>query len=181
MGFALMVTPVATANAQFSVGLGLGGVFLQGDAGDAYGSGWLVGLFGAYRFGDGQSPVSVRLDLMHSEHKVQESLVNAGAPSDLKLKNNYGLAYLVVHILPPEKSAIDLYFGGGGGFVGINESAGGQSISSTEAALSGLFGIAIPVGGGNIRIFAEGKWVTIFTEGGSTNVIPVEAGVAIGF
>lgn len=179
LGFALLVNPIATANAQFSVGLGVGGTFLTGDAGDSFKTGWIVDLIGDYRFGEGQSPVSVRLDIMYGENNLNAP---SGSSADGKLKNTFGLAYVLVHILPPETSSVDLYFGGGGGFVsGKFTSSGFSSDSETDGALSGIFGIGLPVGGGNIKIFFEGKWVTIFTEGSSTNVIPATAGASIAF
>ncbi len=177
LGFALLAAPVATAKAQFGLGIFGGAGVLTGDVGDVFKTGWLAGIYGNYRFGEGQSPVGVRLDIMYGENNGKESVLPG-----FKLKNTYALAYLLVHILPPETSSVDLYFGGGGGFVsGKVSGGGGSSESQTDGALSGIFGVGIPVGGGNIKIFFEGKWVTIFTEGSSTNIIPAEAGVAIGF
>ena len=175
LGFALLAAPVSTAKAQFGLGI-FGGVgILTGDIGRGFKTGWLAGVYGNYRFGEGQSPIGVRLDIMYGEN-------NGEGPFDNKLKNTYALAHLLVHILPPETSSVDLYFGGGGGFVSRKISASGSSSESrTDGALSGIFGVGIPVGSGNIKVFFESKWVTVFTDGGSTNIIPVEAGIAIGF
>jgi hypothetical protein len=181
-GLGLLMAPLSTANAQFGVGLFVGYAMPTGDLGDNVKSGFLAGIYGAYRFGGGESAAAVRLDIMYGENDEQPP--SSGSPSTTlgKLKLTYFLGYLVVHILPPEKSSVDLYFGGGGGFV--SGSSSGSSLfpdeSSTDGALSGLFGIAIPVGN-TLQIFFEGKWVTVFTEGGSSNIIPAEAGVALSF
>ena len=177
LGFTLLAAPVSTANAQFGLGIFGGAGVLTGDIGKAFKTGWLAGVYGNYRFGEGQSPVGVRLDIMYGENNGKESVLPG-----FKLKNTYALAHLLVHILPPETSSVDLYFGGGGGFVSKKISAfGSSSESQTDGALSGILGVGIPVGSGNIKVFFESKWVTVFTDGGSTNIIPVEAGVAIGF
>ena len=179
----MLAAPLSTANAQFGVGLFVGGSFLTGDVGEGFKSGFLAGVYGSYRFGGGESATSVRLDIMYGENSEKEP--SSGSPSttvDGKLKLTYFLGYLVIHILPPETSKVDLYFGGGGGFV--SRKITGSSLipdqSATDGALSGLFGVAIPVGN-TIRVFAEGKWVTIFVDGGSQNIIPAEAGVEISF
>ena len=181
LGFAMLAAPVSTAKAQFGLGIFGGAGILTGDIGEDFKTGWLAGVYGKYRFGEGQSPLGVRLDIMYGENNAEDAVATPFL-TDRKLKNTYALAHLLVHILPPETSSVDLYFGGGGGFVSSKISVSGTSSESqTDGALSGLFGVGIPVGSGNIKVFFEGKWVTVFTDGGSTNIIPVAAGVAIEF
>ena len=180
LGFAMLVAPVSTAKAQFGLGIFGGAGILTGDIGKGFKTGWLAGVYGNYRFGEGQSPLGVRLDIMYGENNAEDAVATPFL-TDRKLKTTYVLAHLLVHILPPETSSVDLYFGGGGGAVSLKETFSGGSVSDTKGALSGIFGVGVPVGSGNIKVFFEGKWVTVFTDGGSANIIPVEAGVAIGF
>ncbi len=179
MGLAMLVAPVSTARAQapLSVSIFGGGVFPTGSLGDALKTGWIVGANLDHRFSGGRSPVSVRLDLAYGS----SSFENFGGNLDLKLNSFYGMAYALLHpnIGQSDQSSMDLYVGGGGGFV--NESLGGPDAgggsSTTNGALSGVVGGAAPIG--SIFLFFEGRWVLIFSEGSTGSVFPVVAVIRI--
>ena len=178
MGLALLAAPVSTASAQgLSISIFGGGVFPTGDIGDVVKTGWIVGANVDKRFSEGRSPVSVRLDLAYGS----SSFESFGTSLDLKLNSFYGMAYALLHpnIGQSNQSSMDLYVGGGGGFV--NESLGGPDAvggsSTTNGALSGVVGGAAPIG--SIFLFFEGRWVLIFSEGSTGSVFPVVAGVRI--
>ena len=179
MGLALLAAPVSTASAQgLSISIFGGGVFPTGDIGDAVKTGWIVGANVGKRFSEGRSPVSVRLDLAYGS----SSFESFGTSLNLKLNSFYGMAYALLHPnigQAGDKATVDLYVGGGGGFVNGKCSGAdcGGSSSSTDGALSGIAGGAAPIGG--VYLFFEGRWVLVFTEGTSTNLFPVVAGVRI--
>jgi len=204
MGLAVLVAPVSTANAQLApitLGIFVGGVFPTGDAGDLVSTGWLVGAHVAYRFGEGRSPVGLRLDLSYGSSNFKNVATGSSAAVDGKMNNFYGLAYAVLHPnigQDTDKAQMDIWVGGGGGFV--NTSFSGSDTEgnipsgcspvdgitcveafpgSTDGALSGIVGGSAPIGG--IYLYFEGRWVLVFTEGTSTNMFPVVAGVRIPF
>lgn len=187
MGLALLVAPVSTASAQFapwSVSIFGGGVFPTGDIGDAVNTGWLVGANGDFRFSEGRSPVSVRVDIAYGSSTFKDD-PNLTTQLDLKLNNLYAFAYALLHPnigQAEDRATVDIYVGGGGGFV--NSKLGGSDApsgisSETDGALSGIVGGAAPIGG--VYLFFEGRWVLIFSEGTSQNLFPVVAGLKIPF
>ncbi|MCZ6755887.1 MAG: hypothetical protein O7E49_11290 [Gemmatimonadetes bacterium] len=194
MGLAVLVAPVSTANAQQSpitIGIGVGGVFPTGDAGTVLNTGWLVDGHVAYRFAGGQSPVGLRFDLSYGSSSFKDFGVGAITSFEAKQNNIYGIAYAMLHPnigQGGDKATLDIWVGGGGGFVnskcsGVDCDAFGTTedptgtASSTDGALSGVVGGAAPIGG--LYLFFEGRWVLIFTEGTSTNLFPVVFGVRI--
>ena len=185
MGLAVLVAPASTANAQMSpitLGIGVGGVFPTGAVGDSVNTGWLVDAHVAYRFGEGKSPVGLRLDLAYGSSSAKDDPNTIGS-DDRKLNNFYGIVYAMLHpnIGQSDKASMDIWVGGGGGFV--SSSCSGEDCpedsSGTNGALSGIVGGAAPIGG--VYLFFEGRWVLIFTEGSSQNLFPVVAGVRIPF
>ena len=182
MGLALLAAPVSTASAQsLSVSIFGGGVFPTGEIGDDINTGWMVGANVDHRFGEGRSPVSVRLDLAYSSSSAKDLGTGSLAAIDAKANNIYGMVYALLHpnIGQSNQSSMDLYVGGGGGFV--NESLSGPDAvggsSTTNGALSGVVGGAAPIG--SIFLFFEGRWVLIFSEGSTGSVFPVVAGIRI--
>ncbi len=197
LGAVLALTMVvSTASAQmapFNVGIFVGALFPSGElsgttdlsSGDiAVSTGWVAGASGDYRFNGGTSPISVRLDLAYSSSSVRDDPNQPQIPIDGKLNNIYGMAYLLIHPNIGQadgQAKMDLYAGGGGGFV--NTSLSGSTFSgapsSTDGALSAVVGGAAPIGG--VYLFFEGRWVVVFSEGTSLNLFPVVAGVRIPF
>ena len=185
MGLAVLLAPVSTANAQQSpmtIGIGVGGVFPTGDIGDVVNTGWLVDGHVAYRFGGGQSPVGLRLDLSYGSSSAKDFGIGSQTSVDAKMNNFYGIAYAMLHPnigQAGDKATMDIWVGGGGGFV--NTSFSGSDASGiegeTNGALSGVLGGAAPIGG--LYLFFEGRWVLVFTEGTSQNLFPVVFGVRI--
>ncbi len=187
MGLAVLVAPVSTASAQaLSISIFVGGVFPTGELGDEVNTGWLVGGNVDYRFSEGRSPVSLRLDLAYGSSSVKDF----GTPVDLKFNNIYAIGYALLHPnigQGGDKATMDLYVGGGGGFVQSSvggsdaealKAALGDDLKKTNKALSGVVGGAAPIGG--VSLFFEGRWVLIFPEGGgSESLFPVVAGVRI--
>ena len=129
------------------------------------------------------------MDLGYGSSSFEDFGVGSTGSFDLKLKNLYGLAYALLHpnIGQSDKASVDLYVGGGGGFVRSSFSGsdsegtgpGGEELfpSETNGALSGVVGGSAPVGG--IRLFFEGRWVLIFFEDNSESLFPVVAGITI--
>jgi hypothetical protein len=188
MGLAVLVAPVSTANAQLApitLGVYVGGVFPTGEIGDEVNTGWLVGAHVAYRFSDGRSPVGLRLDLSYGSNSAKNT--GGGSSSgtiDAKMNNFYGLAYAVLHPnigQDTDKAQMDIWVGGGGGFVSTSFSGSdAEGIEGeTNGALSGILGGAAPIGG--MYLYFEGRWVLVFTEGTSQNLFPVVFGVRIPF
>ncbi len=183
MGLAMLAAPVSTASAQaLSVSIFGGGVFPTGDVGELIKTGWIVGANVDHRFGGGKSPVSVRLDLAYGSSSFEDFGVGSAGSFDLKLNNIYGLVYALLHpnIGQSDKASVDLYVGGGGGFVRSSfsgSSADDTDVSETNGALSGVVGGSAPVGG--IRLFFEGRWVLVFFEDASESLFPVVAGITI--
>jgi hypothetical protein len=185
MGLAVLVAPVSTANAQMSpitVGIGVGGVFPTGDIGDVVNTGWLLDGHFAYRFAGGQSPVGLRFDLSYGSSSFKDFGVGSQTSVDAKMNNIYMIAYAMLHPnvgQGGDKATLDIWVGGGGGFVSTSFSGSDASgiEGTTDGALSGVVGGAAPIGG--LYLFAEGRWVLIFTEGSSQNLFPVVFGVRI--
>ena len=188
MGLAVLVAPVSTVNAQLApitLGVYVGGVFPTGDIGDVVNTGWLVGAHVAYRFSEGRSPVGLRLDLSYGSSSFKDLGSGSSTGSvDAKLNNFYGLAYAVLHPnigQDTDKAQMDIWVGGGGGFVSSSFSGSDASgiEGTTDGALSGIVGGAAPIGG--VYLYFEGRWVLVFSEGTSQNLFPVVAGVRIPF
>lgn len=198
MGLAVLVAPVSTVNAQLApitLGVYVGGVFPTGAIGNEVNTGFLVGAHVAYRFSDGKSPVGLRLDLSYGSSSFKDVATGSQTSVDAKMNNFYGLAYAVLHPnigQDTDKAQMDIWVGGGGGFV--NSKCSGADCSSTSfvtpedptgtsgstnGALSGILGGAAPIGG--VYLYFEGRWVLIFSEGVSQNLFPVVAGVRIPF
>jgi hypothetical protein len=139
----------------------------------------------AYRFAEGRSPVGLRLDLSYGSSNFKDLGSGSSTGSiDAKFNNFYGLAYAVLHPnigQDTEKAQMDIWVGGGGGFVSSSFSGSdAQGIEGeTNGALSGIVGGAAPIGG--VYLYFEGRWVLVFTEGTSQNLFPVVAGVRIPF
>jgi len=196
IGLAVLMAPVSAASAQMSpwtASVFVGGLFATGDFGDAANTGWLAGASGGYRFGEGRSPVSLRLDLSYSSSSAKDFSTGANPTVDAKFNNIYVLGFALLHPnigQKGDKAVVDLYVGGGGGFVnskcsgadcdvfGTTEDPAGTA-SETNGALAGVVGGAAPIGG--VYLFFEGRWVLVFTSGSSQNLFPVMAGVRIPF
>ncbi len=188
MGLAVLVAPVSTVNAQLApitLGVYVGGVFPTGDIASDINTGWLVGAHVAYRFSGGRSPVGLRLDLSYGSSSAKDDGGGSSTGTiDAKLNNFYGLAYAVLHPnigQDTDKAQMDIWVGGGGGFVSTSFSGvDAEGIEGeTNGALSGVLGGAAPIGG--VYLYFEGRWVLIFSEGVSQNLFPVVAGVRIPF
>jgi hypothetical protein len=165
-----------------TIGIGVGGVFPTGDIGDVVNTGWLVDGHFAYRFAGGQSAVGLRFDLSYGSSSFKDFGVGSQSSIDVKMNNFYGIAYAMLHPnvgQGGDKATLDIWVGGGGGFVSSSFSGSDASgfEGTTDGALSGVVGGAAPIGG--LYLFFEGRWVLIFTEGTSQNLFPVVAGVRI--
>jgi hypothetical protein len=187
MGLAVLVAPVSTVNAQLApitLGIYVGGVFPTGDIGEVVNTGFLVGAHVAYRFSGGKSPVGLRLDLSYGSSSFKDVATGSQSTVDAKMNNFYGLAYAVLHPnigQDTDKAQMDIWVGGGGGFVSSSFSGSDAegAEGETNGALSGVLGGAAPIGG--VYLYFEGRWVLVFSEGTSQNLFPVVAGVRIPF
>ena len=187
MGLAVLMAPVSNASAQMSewtASVFVGGLFATGDFGDEANTGWLAGASGGYRFGEGRSPVSLRLDISYSSSSAVDFATGPDPTVDAKFNNIYALAFALLHPnigQKGDKAVVDLYVGGGGGLVSSKCSGYDCFTTSSESngALAGVLGGAAPIGG--VYLFFEGRWVLVFTEGTSQNLFPVMAGVRIPF
>ena len=187
MGLVLLAAPVSSATAQFapwSVGIFGGGQFLTGDLGDFFNTGWVAGANVDYRFSEGRSPVSIRLDISYGSSSAKDLGTGSSSSIDAKANSIYGFAYALLHPnigQAEDRATVDLYAGGGGGFVNSKCSGSdcGDTSGQTDGALVGVVGGAAPIG--SVYLFFEGRWVLVFAEDQSESRFPVVAGVRIPF
>ena len=52
--------------------------------------------------------------------------------------------------------------------------------NQTKFGINAGAGFTVPVGQGNMRLFGEGRFHNVFTEGGSLNLLPITVGIMFG-
>jgi hypothetical protein len=71
------------------------------------------------------------------------------------------------------------YLIGGLGVYNINFDLAGVD-SETKFGINAGAGFTVPVGQGSTRLFAEGRFHNIFTEGENLNLLPITIGIMFG-
>jgi hypothetical protein len=156
--------PVA-AQARGYIGFGAGASIPIGDFADAAKTGWLGQVMGGVTSANGM--LGGRIDGTYG----QNSFKGTGF-GKLKL---LGVNADVV-ITPGKRPAkAHPYFLAGVGF--YNAKAGGDG--DTKLALNGGLGIQIHAGN-RMDFYAEGRFISVRSEGGSTNFIPITIGLRFG-
>lgn len=168
---AALALSTASAQAQVSVGVGGGVTIPLGDFGDVAKTGWHGLAVVGY---DMPSGLGVRGDFYYGQNKLDIT----GADAKAKLAGGFG------NILYHFKSAgVTPYVLGSIGFMNVKAegSNGGvtASTSSTKIGFGGGAGLQFKAGTDS-HIFVEGRYITINTEGGNTNFIPITVGISFG-
>jgi len=151
-----------------------GGVTLpMGDFGDFFGMGW-QGL-GGVMFGLGNGQIGLRVDGFYGQNGGDEDVVGP----DVKAKFFGGMAGAQFNFGQGAASAIKPYVLGQVGMVNSKVSGpGGSTDGETDLAFGG--GAGINFGLGSMGAFVEGMYVSVQTEGSSSNYIAARFGVRFG-
>lgn len=174
----LSVAGVGGLSAQQGIRIGIGGgvVMPMGDYKNVDKLGWVAGADVTYWLAS--APVGIRGDFEYSQtsHKDQSGVAIGG---NSKLVG--GLAE-IVYAFGTHAAQVRPYVLGGIGYYHLKVKAdvpvlGTIESSESKVGFGGGAGIALKVGSGNTRVFVEGKYVSVRTTGGSTNFIPIRAGI----
>lgn len=178
LGAVLMATAgavPAVAQAKFSVGGGL--TLPLGDFGDAASTGW-HGL-AAVGFQPANLPVGFQVDGMFQRFGVED------APDDFdgNFQVIQGTANVVYTFTTAEESTFHPYLIGGLGLYNFKPT--GDDLTGVVGDASETdFGINAGAGfdfqAGAVGLFVEGRFHNVFSEGESTNFIPITVGIRFG-
>ena len=171
----------STAHAQTPVTFGVGGgVSLPlGDFNDVAKLGFQgTGLVG---FAPANLPVGFRVDGTYMQNKFSDGAV--AAFGDGKDQTIFGTANVVYTFKTAETSRIHPYLIAGGGVYNMKFKPDAPTNTNPEASatkfgVNGGAGFDMAVGAA--KVFLEGRFHNIFTEGSNTNFIPVTIGVKFG-
>ncbi|MBA2459230.1 MAG: outer membrane beta-barrel protein [Gemmatimonadales bacterium] len=147
--------------AQVRFGAGGGPTFILEDGGgtDFHAMGTLA--FG----GSAGRPLSFRVDGMYQLGDAANLLIGTG---------NAVYSFDV-----SEETRFRPYLIGGVGVYNVNPDSD-LADSSTEFGINAGAGFTVPIGQGTTRLFGEARFHNIFTEGSSTNILPITVGVMFG-
>ena len=170
------VASFATANAQgagrASFHLAGGLTMPMGDFGDGFGTGW-QGL-GGVSFGLGGLPFMLRVDGFYGQNNGDEAVTGP----DVKVKMFGGMAGAQFNFgsdVAPVKPYILVQVGMVNSKVEIpNFDTSGE----TDFAFGG--GGGVQFGLGSMNAFVEAQYVSVQTEGSSSNYVPIRVGVRFG-
>jgi hypothetical protein len=166
---------VAQGGAKFSLGGGL--TLPLGNFGDAVGTGF-HGL-AAVGFQPANFPVGIQVDGMYQRLGIDDDPVFGEVDANIQLIQ--GTANAVYKFQTSEETKVRPYIIGG---VGVyNVKATGDDVpdnagSDTEFGINGGAGFDFVAGA--VGVFVEGRFHNVFTEGESTNFIPITVGVRLG-
>ena len=178
LGAVLMATAgAAPAAAQASFSLGGGVTLPLGDFGDAAGTGF-HGL-AAVTFVPSGSPVGIQVDGMYQRLGVDDDPVFGEIDADFQVIQ--GTANAVYTFTTAEESTFHPYLIGGVGL--YNMKLTGDDVpdgidSETDFGINA--GAGFDFRAGAVGLFVEGRFHNVFTEGESTNFIPITVGVRLG-
>jgi hypothetical protein len=175
LGAALMATvgaaPAVAQGAKFSLGGGL--TMPLGDLGDGTGTGF-HGL-AAVSFAPANFPVGIQIDAMYNRFGLENDV-------DGNLRILQGTANAVYRFTTSEDSKIRPYIIGGVGL--YNGKVAGDDIPDEFEESESDFGINGGAGfdfvAGSVGLFVEGRFHNVFTEGESSNFIPITVGIRLG-
>jgi Outer membrane protein beta-barrel domain len=181
LGVIAFAAPVqAQSPVQFSLGGSLG--IPLGDFGDAAKTGWHA-LAGA-TFTPATLPVGIQVDANYSQFSASdEALAALELPEDASVKTRlmFATANAVYNFKTAETSRIHPYIIGGLGV--YNAKPTGDDVddaaeSTTDFGINA--GAGFNVAAGAASLFVEGRFHDIFTDGGSTQFVPLTVGLRIG-
>jgi Outer membrane protein beta-barrel domain len=166
----LLGAPAAHAQAQFSLGGGVG--LPLGDFDDVAKLGWQG--TAAISFAPATMPIGFQLDGSYGEFSDD-------TPADVKSRFVYGTANVVYRFATAAESTFHPYLIGGGGVYDLKPTGDdviGDPGSETEFGVNVGAGFDISAGGASL--FLEGRFHNVFTEGSSTQFIPINVGIRFG-
>jgi len=166
----LLSAPAARAQAQFSIGGGVG--IPLGDFDDFAKMGWQG--TAAVSFAPANMPIGFQIDGNYGQYSDD-------SPLDLKSQFIYGTANAVYRFATAPESTFRPYLIGGGGVYNLKPTGDdviGDPGSETKFGLNAGAGFDIKAGGAGL--FVEGRFHNIFTEGSDTQFIPINVGVRLG-
>jgi hypothetical protein len=178
LALGLLVAPAAHAQgAQFSLGGGLG--VPLGDFDDAAKLGWHG--TAAVTFVPTGWPVGIQLDGAYQQYSLEDGTV----PGFDDLKNRFiqGTANVVYTFSTSPESTFRPYLIGGGGvynskLTGADDPGDVLPGGETDFGVNG--GAGFNFGAGGASLFIEGRFHSVFTEGSSTQFIPITLGIRFG-
>jgi opacity protein-like surface antigen len=168
----LSLAGVGSLAAQQGIRVGIGGGLLMplGDYKTADKMGWLLGADATYWLAG--APVGIRIEGDYSQTSHKSTFITSG-----NSKIFGGLAE-VVYAFGTKADQLRPYIMGGIGYFNFKESASGSSES--KVGFGGGAGVALKVGTGSTRVFAEARFTSVSTSGGSTTFLPIRAGLRFG-
>ena len=159
---------VHAQHVRLSVG---GGVIVPtGDYADADQAGWHV--LGKLDLAIPKSPVGLRIDGVYgrSSHR-------SGVDGTATLTG--GLVDIVWHV-PMGAPIVKPYLLAGGGVYHVETSIPSVSFSTSQTNFTLAGGVGVSFEAGPMRLFVEGRYVSVRASSGSTNFVPVTAGITMG-
>lgn len=181
LGAVLMVSvgtvpAVAQGGAKFSLG---GGVTLPlGDFGDAVGTGF-HGL-AAVSFVPTGFPLGIQIDGMYQRFGTEDDPLLGDLDANFRILQ--GTANAVYKFQTSEETKVRPYLIGGVGL--YNGKLSGDDIPDSFEESETDFGINAGAGfdfqAGAVGLFVEGRFHNVFSDGESTNFIPITLGVRLG-
>jgi hypothetical protein len=167
---ALCVVAVRPATAQsIRWGVGAGLLMPMGDYGDLDKLGFTGGLGGTYNLPGG---VGIRADVSYGTTGEKSGV------SDHSTNIMGGMASVVYAF---GAAGPKPYVMGGLGLYNVKVKAGGTELGSeTKVSFGFGAGVAIPLGTGGNRLFAETRYTSVSTSGSSTTFLPIVVGVSFG-
>lgn len=168
---ALVVVAATPASAQgIRWGVGAGLLMPMGNYGDADKMGFTGGLGGTYNLPGG---VGIRAELSYGTTSEKSGVTPAH-----KTKILGGMASVVYSFASAGPKP---YVMGGLGLSNVKiDPATGTDVSETKVAFGFGAGVALPLGTGGNRLFAETRYTSVSTSGSSINFLPIVVGISFG-
>jgi opacity protein-like surface antigen len=178
--FLAALTAVAqSAQAQaspISFGVTAGATKALGDFGNAVDLGYHAGALVQWQGPD--LPVAIRVDGVYHRFSVNQSTLTGSGLNDANISIIAGTVD-GVWMFPTESGApMSPYLIGGPGFYHISASCSdcqGITATANKFGLNGGAGLSFPLSG--FSAFVEARYHHIFTDGGSSSMIPISVGI----
>ena len=163
LGGLLAAPGLASAQVRGYLGIGGGANIPIGDFGDAFKTGWLAQVMGGVTLSNGI--LGFRVNGTYGQNNLKDEF------GEGKLKMIGALGDVVIS--PRMEGKVAPYVLGGAGFVNAKNGE-----SETDFAWNA--GAGAKFSAGRVGIYVEGRFVQVRTEGESSNMIPITAGIRIG-
>lgn len=168
IGMWLSAVPLSAQGAEFSLGGGLG--IPLGTFDDLVKIGW-HGTAGV-TFVPEELPVGFQVDGNFSQFSDE-------TPFDIKSQLIYGTANVVYEFESSEESTFLPYLIAGGG-VYNSKATGSDALEGSTTKFGINAGAGFNFNAGGARLFVEGRFHSVFTEGDNLQFIPITVGVRFG-